>query len=100
MQAEVALNGGTTTNLYKIYLQKWISLFKQSVEAWSEARRTDVPLMNVITKDYNDKHNRPPFRMAYADEEKSLNTSFPTEIVETDIFWGTQMWWDKRTNVH
>ncbi len=99
-QGEVPWNGGMTTNLYKIYLQKWISLFKQSVEAWSEARRTDVPLMDVITKNYYDKHNRPPFRMAYADEERSLNTSFPTEVVETDIFWGTQMWWDKRTNVH
>ena len=99
-QGEVAWDGGNTNNLNKIYLQKWISLFKQSVEAWSEARRTDVPLMDVITKNYYDKHNRPPFRMAYADEEKSLNTSFPTEVVETDIFWGTQMWWDKRTNVH
>lgn len=99
-QSEVAWDGGTTTNLHKIYLQKWISLFKQSVEAWSEARRTDVPLMDVITKDYYDKHNRPPFRMAYADEEKSLNTNFPTQVTETDIFWGTQVWWDKRTGVH
>lgn len=99
-QGDVAWNSGTTTNLHKIYLQKWISLFKQSVEAWSEARRTDVPLMSLITKDYYDKHNRPPFRMAYADEEKSLNTNFPTEVVETDIFWGTQMWWDKRTGVN
>ncbi|MEJ7736420.1 MAG: SusD/RagB family nutrient-binding outer membrane lipoprotein [Chitinophagaceae bacterium] len=98
-QGEVPFNGGTTTKLYKIYLQKWISLFKQSVEAWAEARRTDVPLMDVITKDYYARHNRPPFRMSYADEEKSLNTNFPTQVVETDIFWGTQMWWDKRTGV-
>ncbi len=99
-QSEVTWDGGTTTNLHKIYLQKWISLFKQSVEAWSEARRTDVPLMEVITKDYYDKHNRPPFRMSYADEEKSLNTNFPVQVTETDIFWGTQAWWDKRTGVH
>lgn len=99
-QGEAKWSGGTTNNLYKINLQKWISLFKQSVEAWSEARRTDVPFMDVITKDYVSKHNRPPFRMAYADEERSLNTSFPTEVLETDIFWGTQMWWDTRKNVH
>ena len=101
-QPEVSWNGGTTTNLQKIYLQKWISLFKQSVEAWSEARRTDIPLMTNITSisGYSLRHNRPPFRMAYADEEKSLNTNFPVNVVETDIFWGTQMWWDKRTNVH
>lgn len=99
-QPEVAWNGGTTTNLQKIYLQKWISLFKQSEEAWSEARRTDVPLMTDVSKNYSASHNRPPFRLAYADEEKTLNPNFPTSVVETDIFWGTQVWWDTRTGVH
>lgn len=99
-QPEVSWNGGTTTNLQKINLQKWISLFKQSIEAWSEARRTDIPLMTSISKNYSATHNRPPFRMAYPDEEKSLNKYFPTDVVETDIFWGTQMWWDTRTGVH
>lgn len=98
-QREVAWNGGTTSNLQKIYLQKWISLFKQSVEAWSESRRTDVPLMNNVSKDFATDHNRPPFRMAYPDEEKSLNANFPKGYVEKDIFWGTQVWWDKRTGV-
>ena len=91
---------GTTTNLKKIALQKWICLFKQSVEGWSEARRTDVPLLTNITVNYAASHNRPPFRMPYADEEKTLNTSFPFNVVEKDIFYGTQVWWDKRTNVH
>ncbi len=98
-QPEVAWNSGTTTNLQKIALQKWICLFKQSVEAWSEARRTDVPLLTSITVNYAALHNRPPFRMAYADEEKTLNTSFPFNVVEKDIFYGTQVWWDKRTGV-
>jgi Starch-binding associating with outer membrane len=96
---EVAWGGGTTTNLNKIALQKWISLFKQSVEGWSEARRTDVPLLTDITVNYAASDNRPPFRMPYADEEKTLNTSFPFNVVEKDIFYGTQVWWDKRTNV-
>jgi hypothetical protein len=100
MQPEVAWNGGTTSNLNKIYMQKWICLFKQSVEAWSEARRTDVPLMTNIAVIYQASHNRPPFRMAYADQEKTLNTNFPTSVQETDIFWGTQVWWDTRTGVH
>jgi hypothetical protein len=99
-QPEVAWNGGTTTNLQKIYLQKWISLFKQEEEAWSEARRTDVPLMTNIAVSYQASHNRPPFRLAYPDEEKSLNSNFPSDVVETDIFWGTQVWWDTRTGVH
>jgi hypothetical protein len=98
-QPEVAWGGGTTTNLKKIALQKWICLFKQSVEAWSEARRTDVPLLTDITVNYAASHNRPPFRMAYADEEKTLNTSFPFNVIEKDIFYGTQVWWDKRIGV-
>ena len=99
-QPEVAWDGGTTTNLQKIALQKWICLFKQSVEGWSEARRTDVPLLTDITLNYAADHNRPPFRMAYADEERSLNTNFPFNVVENDIFYGTQVWWDKRTGVY
>jgi hypothetical protein len=98
-QPEVAWNGGSSSNIQKIALQKWLSLFKQSVEAWSESRRTDVPLMTGVSENYAKKHNRPPFRMAYADEEKSLNTKFPTEVAETDIFWGTQVWWDTRKGV-
>jgi hypothetical protein len=95
----VAWGSGTTTNLNKIGLQKWLCLFKQSVEAWSESRRTDVPLMDQVSENYALQHNRPPFRMAYADEEKSLNANFPVEVVEDDIFWGTQMWWDVRKGV-
>ncbi len=99
-ESEVAWNSGTSSNLEKIYLQKWISLFKQSVEAWAEERRTDVPLILDISRDYADSHNRPPLRMPYPDSEKSLNTSFPKDVVETDIFWGTQLWWDKRQNIN
>lgn len=98
-EAEVAWGSGTTSNLEKVALQKWVCLFKQSVEGWSEARRTDVPLLTGVAEDYAASHNRPPFRMAYADEEKSLNTNFPFDVVEEDIFYGTQMWWDKRTGV-
>ena len=97
--ANVAWGSGTMSNLEKIRTQKWICLFKQSVEAWSEARRTDTPLMTGVSEDYALSHNRPPFRMAYADEEKSLNINFPTNVVETDIFYGTQVWWDTRTGI-
>lgn len=100
MEEDVAWGAGSMSNLEKIRTQKWIALFKQSVEAWSESRRTDVPLMTDVSEDYAAVgHTRPPFRMAYADEEKSLNTSFPTEVVEEDIFYGTQVWWDTRTGI-
>ena len=99
-QPAIAWSSGTTSNLQKIYLQRWVCLFKQNLEAWSVARRTDVPLMTDISKLYAQSHNRPPFRFPYPDVEKTLNTNFPKDVVETDIFWGTQMWWDTRTGVN
>lgn len=99
-QTGVAWNSGTASNLQKIYLQRWVCLFKNHLEAWCVARRTDVPLLTDVSQDYAQKHNRPPFRFPYPNAEKTLNTNFPKNVVETDIFWGTQMWWDTRTNVH
>ena len=97
----VSYNTGSSTHLEKIGTQKYISLFKQSVEAWSEARRTDIPLMLGVSDNYANKHNRPPFRLSYADQERTLNgSSFPVDVKIVDIFWGDQMWWDTRTNVH
>lgn len=99
-EPEVAWDSGTTSNLNKINLQKWLSLYKQGVEAWAEVRRTDTPLILEVSRDYANSHNRPPFRFSYPDSEKSLNTNFPFDVVEKDIFWGTQLWWDKRPNVN
>lgn len=95
----VAWDSGSTTNLEKIRLQNWIGLFKQSVEAWAEVRRTDVPVLDDVSNDYAANHNRPPFRMAYPANEIAHNQRFPSGIVEEDIFYGIQVWWDTRTGV-
>lgn len=100
-QPEVNWNTGSSAHLQKIGIQKFISLFKQSVEAWSEERRTDIPLITGVSANYANSHNRPPFRMSYADQERTLNeTNFPKDVKIVDIFWGDQMWWDTRTGVH
>lgn len=96
---EVAWNSGSTSNLEKIRLQNWISLYKHSVEAWSEARRTDVPKLENVSNDYALSHNRPPFRMAYPANEIAFNESFPNNVVQVDIFYGQKIWWDTRTGV-
>jgi len=99
-EPEVMWDGGTTTNLEKIRLQNWLALFKQSVEAWAEVRRTDVPLITNVSEDYALlDHNRPPFRMSYPANESAHNTEFPFDINVEDIFYGTQMWWDTRQGV-
>ncbi|NHE58178.1 SusD/RagB family nutrient-binding outer membrane lipoprotein [Cyclobacterium plantarum] len=95
----VAWDSGSSTNLEKIRLQNWIALYKQSVEAWAEVRRTDVPLLDKVSNDYASSHNRPPFRMSYPANEIAHNQSFPSDINEVDIFYGIQLWWDTRTGV-
>jgi hypothetical protein len=96
---------GDVSDLEKIYLQKWIALFKESSEAWAEARRTDVPLMTAIPDDYNGTHNRPAFRYPYPQNEYQLNSANLTPHLTgidaaSQLFWGQQMWWDTRTGVH
>ena len=98
---EVAWTTGATSKRDKIALQKWIVLIKQSINAWAEVRRTDVPdLSQYVQEAYYRSHNRPPFRMAYSDSEKSLNPNFPNYINSVQYFWGDQLWWDKRANVY
>jgi hypothetical protein len=96
-QSTVAYNN----TLDQIYLQKWISLFKQGHEAWAETRRTDVPKLGVAPSSAYSGHNRPPFREPYPTNEYSLNLDniSPYWDKVTDRLWGQQMWWDTRTGV-
>lgn len=86
----------------KLYLQKWISLYKNGPEAWAEMRRTDVPLLPAAAGSPFLGHNRPPFRYPYPTTETTLNGSKSAATIAkvTDSFWGEQMWWDTRTGVH
>lgn len=96
--APVRWNG----NIERIYLQKWICVYKQNYEAWAESRRTDVPLMSAAPGSVFPGHNRPPFRLPYPASESTLNgaNSGPFVADVKDNLWGKQMWWDTRTNVH
>lgn len=99
-KTEVAWGSGAKPNLEKIRLQNWIALYKQSVEAWSEVRRTDVPQLVNVSNDYAANHNRPPFRMAYPANEIAFNESYPNTVKQVDIFYGDQIWWDTRQGVY
>ncbi|MEN8226020.1 MAG: SusD/RagB family nutrient-binding outer membrane lipoprotein [Bacteroidota bacterium] len=87
-------------DINQIYLQKWISLFRQSWEAWAEMRRTDIPKLSPAVNSSVSGHNRPPFRFSYPDLEVKLNgANIPAAVVEDDHYWGYQIWWDTRTGV-
>lgn len=91
-----------TFNLETLYYQKWVALFKNGHEAWSECRRTDVPVMSPAPGSRFPGHTRPPFRFAYPVDEGTLNgaNAQPYRDLVTDRFWGKKMWWDERTGVN
>jgi hypothetical protein len=84
----------------QIYTQKWISLYRQSWEAWAEMRRTDMPTLAPAQNSNYTGHNRTPFRFPYPESEKTLNTAnIPSNVNEVDNYWGYQVWWDTRSGV-
>jgi hypothetical protein len=85
----------------KIYMQKWISLYKNGHETWAEERRTDFPLLSAAPGSPFPGHNRPPFRYPYPTDETTLNGNNSASFVKDikDDFWGKKMWWDTRASV-
>lgn len=103
IEAYLAGKGKFAGTLDQIYLQQWIALFKQGLEAWSLYRRTGIPETHYVApgSPYTG-HNSPPFRYPYPDNESTLNGAnigpFVSEV--TDYFWGKKMWWDTRSGVN
>ncbi len=89
-------------DIKQIHFQKWISIFKEGEEVWAECRRTDVPLMGEAVGSPYQSHNRPPFRYPYPTSEYNLNGANIEAVAGgiVDYFWGQQMWWDVRSDVH
>lgn len=98
------LNGGAfADDLDQIYLQQWIALFKQGMEAWTLYRRTGIPTTHYVAPgSFFPGHNSPPFRYPYPANEGTLNgaNSKPYSDLVVDNFWGKQMWYDTRTGVN
>jgi hypothetical protein len=90
---------GTVTR-EKILDQKWISLFAQGVEAWTEWRRTGYPVLpardprSVFAND-----GVLPTRLPYPGSEASLNAVNMKEGIQlnggTDDF-KTKLWWAEK----
>jgi len=96
--ADVAWDG----SMEKLYIQKWIALFKNGHEAWAEVRRTDVPVIDEAPGSPYGSHNRQPFRYPYPTDEINLNSANINQVTGgiVDHFWGQQMWWDTRSGVN
>jgi hypothetical protein len=85
------------TGLQQIALQKWISMFSQGNEAWSEFRRTGHPnTIKMGPKAYPDVLQIPR-RIPYPSNEQTVNAASRDEAVArqgADTYL-TKIWWDK-----
>ena len=90
-QPVVAYDG----TLEQILLQKWIALWMNGPEAWSDNRRTDLP---ALVPGPDMFLSRIPVRLMYPDTEQSLNlTNLNAALAQqgmTSIDLVTPVWWD------
>jgi hypothetical protein len=92
----VTYAGTKDQKLAKIGTQKWLSLgFMQSVEAWTELRRTNYPVLTFVPDPSTPEAVMPPSRLVYPGTEKVYNAiNFeavsPSDFPTTKIFWDVQ----------
>jgi len=76
----------------KIGVQKWIALFKQGPEAWTEYRRLDYPVLHAPEGSFI---NTVPVRSTYPISEQTLNganyeaasAAIGQDLLNTKLFW-------------
>lgn len=91
-QADVAYATAAGTFRQKIGTQKWIALYLRGLQAWTEWRRLDHPILNPPpTMTYDDI----PLRFIYPVTEQNLNeaqwqtasSNIGGDEISTHIFW-------------
>lgn len=92
-------NGSQDQKLEKIMIQKWIALFPNGQEAWSEWRRTGFPKLHKVNNDRGNLGAAGVRRLRYP--TNAYNTD-PEGIAEALILLGgddkpsTKLWWDAK----
>ncbi|MDB5008760.1 MAG: hypothetical protein JWP45_3153 [Mucilaginibacter sp.] len=87
-------------NLERIITQKWIAMYPEGQEAWTEYRRTGYPkLFPVVNNNSNGTINTPTQirRLAYPANEYSTNGAAVQQAVQSlggPDNGGTRLWWD------
>ena len=82
------------TGMDDLYLQKWISLWMNGLEAWSHVRRTGVPNL-LAGADFT--LSRLPVRFSYPDSEQALNKANMDAAIARQgggLDLVTLVWWD------
>lgn len=91
-QPEVAFQAGNP--LQSIGDQKWLALYNRGVEAWSEWRRLDYPVLQSASQAFAGRLL--PRRRGYPTSEISLNQANYREAVKRQgpDELSTRVWWD------
>lgn len=93
-QPDVAYTASTA--IERISTQRWIALFFQGTEAWSEWRRTGFPVLKPATTTLNGG-TEIPRRLAYPVTENNINHDNYQAVLSSqgkDDHY-TRVWWDK-----
>lgn len=89
-------------NLERIITQKWIAIFPNGIEAWSEFRRTGYPkLMSVVTNNSSVVNStRMARRLAYPQSEYTGNLTNVQYAISNYLNgadnMATDLWWAKK----
>ncbi|MDH6306963.1 hypothetical protein M2459_003604 [Parabacteroides sp. PF5-5] len=86
--------------LHKIMNQKWLAMFPEGQEAWSEFRRTGYPKLFPAVTNYSDG-NIPkgefPKRLRFPRNDRNSNMAEVEKartMLKGDDHEGTRLWWD------
>jgi len=102
----VAWNAGATNEekLERIITQKWIAMFPEGQEAWSEFRRTGYPKIFPVVSNQSGGTVDTALqirRIPFVDSEKSTNAAgvtAATALLKGPDNGGTRLWWDTGSN--
>lgn len=93
-------NGDQEKQLQQIITQKYIALYPNAVEAWTEYRRTGYPYLAANFGSFYDKIEsdgsiRTPERYIYSPKDYSTNPNMSEipELLDGKDQGGTKLWW-------
>ena len=92
-RADVQYQAGVA-GLRQIAEQKWIAMYSEGIQAWSEWRRTCVPF--TVRPGPAATQNQVPRRLLYSTVEKAVNAASVNAAISrqgADAFT-TRIWWD------